>query len=774
MSKNRYKQVIENYIKVIFTIYPVVFISRAIESILIFYNYGFKKDVLFSEFIGLGYDLLGASLIITIYFLFYFIMSQVKMQVLRIINISLLFITTLVSFLIIKYFLYQLEPLDIFLYKYSIDEVLFTINTSNSNFFSIFLSFTLITALISVITWRLNKAVFSPTAIKVTYVFVIISIPLFFLTNSLLQNNIDKFSMNKPAYFINKTMQYISNPSTKIKNINPDKFQKLYPDKTFISKEYPLVYEIKRKNELGKLFNSFKVSPNIVILIVEGLNDDFIHEYKGAVLMPFLNKLKDKSLYWDHCLTLGERSFAVVPSVLGGLPYGDLGFTLQDNLPRHLSLVSILNSNDYYTSFYYGQGAWFHRKNRFFKYNDIDLVFDNNDFSEEFDKIIVGEDHFFWGYNDKDLFNQSLKVIDTLNRNKRLDIYFTGTSHSPYIITDDSYYTKKLKDHTTEPYKDFYKTYSKYLKTVLFVDDALEGFFNEYKKREDYENTIFIITGDHPMTELPRANSLKRYHVPLIIFSEKLKEHKIISDVVSHLDISETLLSFMQDYITHIPSISTSLGTQLLPQSKKQTKNIAFMSGNREVIDFLSGNYYLSNEKLYKVDSALGITEEIDELIRIDMSDKLKTFKNASLFVCRNNKIVSSEIYCKALNYKNFYSIIKTDTVDSASKYFSIIKNAEILNTDLIFDYSFNLERDKNSDINIAYQITNSRDSVLLWKIRGTGKDKIVQSHIQIDKLATTDSVLYFKSYLYNKHKSKLNISNIDILLHASKPINHN
>lgn len=93
----------------------------------------------------------------------------------------------------------------------------------------------------------------------------------------------------------------------------------------------------------------------------------------------------------------GERSFAAVPSILGSLPYGKTGFTLLEKLPRHLSLVSILNANNYHTAFFYGQGAWFHQKDQFFRYNNIDLLFDNNSFSSEYEKIIVGNDQFFWG-----------------------------------------------------------------------------------------------------------------------------------------------------------------------------------------------------------------------------------------------------------------------------------------------------------------------------------------------------------------------------------------
>ena len=561
----------EKYAKTITTVYWLIFLLRAFETALIIHNFGFYYDVIVSELFGLFMDVFGASVFLVTYVLISFLLSKLNLKILRVVNISLLVVLTLISLITIKYFLYKLTPLDIFLYQYSIQEILFTVATSSINIFQTTISIIIILLVVVLFAWKINKVRFNQVCLKVLYSFVLVSLPLFFLFNRLLSSNFDELSFNKPIYFIGESIKYMLKPKEVI-TIDTQKFRELYPEKDFLNEDYPLIYRAKRESEIEKYFNKFTTKPNIVILIVEGLNDDFIHEYKGSLLMPFLSQLKDSSLYWERCFTLGERSFAVVPCVLGGLPYGDKGFTLQKKLPRHLSIVSILNVNDYYTSFYYGQGAWFHLKGRFFKYNNIDLIFDRSRFSDSYSKIIIGEEKFFWGYNDKDLFRQSLEVIDTLKQFTRLDIYFTGTSHSPFVISDEEYYDSKLKQLVKQPYEKFYQTHSKYLKSVLFVDDALEEFFNEYKKRKDYDNTIFIITGDHPMTEVPIANSLKRYHVPLLIFSDKLKEPQSFNCTVSHLDISEAILSFLQGYITHIPTISTSLGGQLIYNENESQK----------------------------------------------------------------------------------------------------------------------------------------------------------------------------------------------------------
>lgn len=43
------------------------------------------------------------------------------------------------------------------------------------------------------------------------------------------------------------------------------------------------------------------------------------------------------------------------------------------------------------------------------------------------------------------IFDQYLRYTDSLQRVKRLDVLFTGTSHSPFIVSDPEYYNKRFK-----------------------------------------------------------------------------------------------------------------------------------------------------------------------------------------------------------------------------------------------------------------------------------------------------------------------------------------
>ena len=72
---------------------------------------------------------------------------------------------------------------------------------------------------------------------------------------------------------------------------------------------------------------------------------------------------------------------------------------------------------------------------------------------------------------------------------------------------------------------------------MLYADASLKRLFERYRKRTDYDNTIFVITGDHRIPEIPLSTKIDRYHVPLIIYSPLLQKTKEIADFLNENNI---------------------------------------------------------------------------------------------------------------------------------------------------------------------------------------------------------------------------------------------
>lgn len=769
------KHLPDHYTKT-FTLFIVILLfSRIAETLTIALIFENQQALFLNEGAGLLIDILATTLAFSIIYPFYYFAYKTSPKITTSIFIFFILLLSLAHFLITSYFIYQLIPLDTFLYQYSFKEILFTINTADSNIAIQIIGLICFSILVW-LTYSKTHKLLSKVKTKHLYIstaFSIVALIIIVKVFTPFQNN---FMMNKSAYFYSRSIKYFASggKETELTTKDAIAYQKLFSDRNYLNTNYPLLHDFNSSDALSAHYRKFDTAPNIVVIIVEGLADDFIHPYKGVKLMPFLNNLKDSCLYWNKCFTLGERSFAAVPCITGGLPYAEKGFMLLDVLPKHYTLVNILKHNNYHSTFFYGQGSWFHRKGRFFNYNNIDVVFDKDCFDNSYEKIIVGNNNFFWGYNDKDLFEQSLEVIDTLTKRRRFDIYFTGTSHSPFAISDEAFYSNRLNELSrllqSPEDIEFFDTYSKQLKALLFVDDAIKEFIDSYKKRPEYTNTLFIITGDHPMTEIPITNSIKRYHVPLLFYSAQTKQAHTFTNIVSHSDIYETILAFLKSYDLDIPSTSASIGRNLIPQNKEYDRKIAFMNDNRELVDYYSNGYFLSNSNLYKVHSNLSLTPISNVDLYNKVTEELNIFKRISAGACLTKRIVPKSDYFEFFGNETILSnSVQTPTV-SSNRYQSLLKTSYVRNNEFIFDISFAHQINNTENISVVYQLQTVNDSTIFWKNAGIGsKYNVFQTKKNIPRHNVSDSVLVFKTYIWNKDEKKISISNLDVDLYYTK-----
>jgi len=150
------------------------------------------------------------------------------------------------------------------------------------------------------------------------------------------------------------------------------------------------------------------------------------------------------------------------------------------------------------------------------------------------------------------------------------------------------------------------------------------------------------------MTEIPIENSLWRYHVPLLMYSPLLKQPQTFHEVGSHLDLYETLLSYLsRDYGISIPENSAAIGHKLLFEPMyKDHKTIAFMNDNREIIDLFDNGIFLANKsQLVKVDSSFNLIPFDDAVVKDSLINKLNCFQLMCRYTCQFNKILPQKNY---------------------------------------------------------------------------------------------------------------------------------
>jgi len=621
---------------------------------------------------GLGIGLLFFPL----YLLFYFIKNSVGNII-----IKMLFILIVIGqFALVKYNLTTHVNLGTDILGYSLDDMSTTVAVSESFSFMYFFPFIMFSMLFLGINYTFNKL----TNELQIFASAIILVIVFGSSKLIFSEASETIYQNKLSFLVSDI--YRSQKEKSILNAYNLSERNDYPQlKSFQDS----------KDVLSPFFNIQEEKPNIVIIMVEGLGSEFVEKNNYAGFTPFLDSLISKSLYWENFVSNTGRTFGGIPSLLGSLPYGENGFLELNPLPSHFSLISILKANEYSTSFYAGHQTSFDRLINFLEYNEIDQVINENNFGPGYVKTLANSKEFSWGYPDSEIYK---KTLSELNGKKmpRLDIIMTLTNHEPFEFPfKNSYLAKvdslinskqifKVEKQEITAYKDIFAS-------LLYTDKSLENFIQEYAKRPEYNNTIFIITGDHRLIPIVQKDKLCRFHVPLIIFSPMLKEPVKFKSISSHWDVTPSLLSFLMNNYKFNKLKETSWMSQGLDTAKqfRNIHKIPLMRYKGAINDYIYKDYFYADGELYKIDESFG-TNKVNEpeLLKI-VSDSLLEFKKLNAYITQKNKFFpdSLNIYTQpAIQFTKK----QLETIDALTKE---------LNYDQIFivarDLAFNKEYKK-------------------------------------------------------------------------------
>ena len=412
--------------------------------------------------------------------------------------------------------------------------------------------------------------------------------------------------------------------------------------------KFPLIKEQLIENSLGEFFDLKEEKPNIVFIMVEGLGRDFMGEgaeFEGFT--PFLDSLSTKSLYWENCLSNTGRTFGVLPSLMGSLPFGKSGFMELEKYPNKLTLFSILKNNGYHTSFYQGTNSSFDNVDRFLLSENVDFVLDKSGFGSKFTMQAEDAAGSSWGYPDRELFKKSMSLPREAGQ-PRMEVYMTISTHEPFIPPKQEYYEKQVarilaRGKHQGKVKNVIEKNENVFASLLYTDNALRYVFDAYKKQPDYDNTIFIVTGDHRLIPIPQRNNLSRFHVPLIMYSPLLKSTKKMSALNSHYDVTPTLLALLQGkYEMKMPKKVAWMGGALDTNVEfRSLKDIPLMRNKNELKEFVSGDKVFSDGSVYSIDQNLNFSSAFGGS---KVESKLENFKSMNVYVTTEDKIIPDSL----------------------------------------------------------------------------------------------------------------------------------
>ena len=620
---------------------------------------------------------------------------------------------------LIGYFSNVNLPLDRVFFVYGLGEM-YNIIVSSVKFSVVpLLGVLVLIALYSLLIGFWNKRVKVPYGLSAAFLIVTLVFVIFFNFKSLIAN--DKcyksyrdycLAANQLAYTFNDFNDYM-NEREKAEDFtsydenvleDAESFQRLFPDFKYVDIHYPFMREADDADVFGDLMNPTTdgQAPSFVFIIVESLGQRLSSDQPKMSFTPFLDSLKKESLYWPNCLALAERTFGALPNIFSSAPYDKTGFARTwFPIPDHNSILKEMSLNGYTLSFYYGGNASFDGQDEYMRGNGVGYIMKPSeaDFDQEKKEQMMQEHS--WGMYDKDMFNAAIRHRDTSARNRQFtDVYITLSTHEPWCFEGNEVYVKKVEDMVanTKSFgpseKNTVLNNKKTFASFLYMDDCVRMLVDYYKSQPEFDNTIFVIVGDHRMGRVyVNASPLLKYNVPLIVYSPLIKTPKTYKAVVTHHDIAPTVTAYLSKNYDYTSADKCHwLGTSLDTTAEYRCKqSVAFMRNSREEIEYMHGDYLLDRDRLFKVSDSLEICEIFDDAIRDSLADCLLCFKNVDWYVTQNDYLWKKspdviEIYSERIDGPISMSFIEGEYSDIMKPY-HFKQNFEKIYLEMEFDY---------------------------------------------------------------------------------------
>ncbi|MFC3881066.1 LTA synthase family protein [Algoriphagus namhaensis] len=628
---------------------------RLLESYLVFQNH--VLDFSFSEvFIScllndINWTAYFLGLLLILYFFFDFISPVFAKFFVQLALCLELVVQGLLTF----YFTKTLLPLGQDLFAYSRKDLILTVQASGQlnavNGVLFVLLFGLLFYLLNLGTrWFKFKPKVLLT-LSITIFFILISsFALKEYQQDELNVNRKNITLNKVQYLAFESFDYFMYPGEYyfdffLRSAN----DALFVQKDFKDNSYPFAFEADYPDVLSPFFDSLDQAPDIVIVLIESLGKAYSGKdaYLGS-FTPFLDSLENHSLVWTNAISSTGRTFGILPGILSGLPYGNTGFLeLQQNYPNHNSLISQLAKTGYESHYFIGADRNFDHQGAFLNYQGIDHLNDIRTFDSKFEKS-PSNNGFSWGYADKELIRDALQKLPLAPNKPQLRIIQTQTSHDPYIVPERPYYSEKFQKHLSEKLRlsidqiEDYRVYQDIYMTILYADDAVKEFINEYQKRPEFKNTIFIFTGDHRLPEIPMASRLDRFHVPLMIYSPKINRPSYFKGMISHFEVTPSLLAFLEGQgFLEMETSMAWMGQVLDTAANFQAKlAMPLMRNKNQLLDYIGGEYMLSEGELFVISDNLNIDPAVAPNISNQLLGEFEEFKNKNNYMMETRRLL--------------------------------------------------------------------------------------------------------------------------------------
>jgi lipoteichoic acid synthase len=287
---------------------------------------------------------------------------------------------------------------------------------------------------------------------------------------------------------------------------------------------------------------------NIVLISMESTQNFVINQkVNGEEITPFLNELIKDSFYFNEIYdqtAQGKTSDSEFMIDTGLYPLSSGSAFVRKPKNIYKSLPHILSEEDhYYSAVFHGNDASFWNRETMYLSLGYDRYFSKADYE------VTDENSVNYGIKDIPFFQQSIPYLEKLQK-PFYARFITLTNHFPFLLENQDQFISEAD--TSE------MVVNRYVTTVRYQDEAIKTFFQEMKESGLYENTMFVLYGDHYgiskeyeqgalellKLEDSAVSRMKLKSVPLIIHVPGLGG-ATVSNMGGEIDIRATILHLL-------------------------------------------------------------------------------------------------------------------------------------------------------------------------------------------------------------------------------------
>lgn len=300
--------------------------------------------------------------------------------------------------------------------------------------------------------------------------------------------------------------------------------------------------------------------PNVIYIIMESFASYKTGTWGNKLnASPYFDQLVKRGVLFENFFTPSEATARSIFTMFTSSP----DMTMRTTSTRNPFLVeqnTVLNAFINYDKYYFigGSASWGNIRG-VLKNNAKDLQLYEQDQLE-------GKRTDVWGLSDYDLFKATFKTLKARSSSKPFFAFIQSASfHRPFTIPDEKGAFESEHPTKAALAEGGFMDEAEY-NSFRFSDYSLGYFFELIDKDPTFENTIFVIHGDHGLPHYNAAHlpagfknyGLNRFHVPLLVLAPKMLEPARRQEMASEVDVMPTLAG-----LTNHPFEFCSMGRNL-------------------------------------------------------------------------------------------------------------------------------------------------------------------------------------------------------------------